>query len=126
MPENISPDSFSNLKSLRKLHTLNLAGTKAGDKAVAALKEKRFLSFLEIGSKFLTDAGMKDLRQLYFLNKLTLRKEAVNISDASLASLTKLRKLTQLELYPTQLTHEAANELKELPHFKTLRVTVRN
>ena len=122
---NISPDSFSNLKSLTKLHTLNLAYTKAGDQAVAALKEKRFLSFLEIGSKFLTDTGMKDLGQLYFLTHLTIHKEAINVSDASLASLTKLRKLKQLELYPTQLTIEAANELKELPHFKTLRLTVK-
>jgi internalin A len=109
------------LRGLKNLQALNLAGkqvTDAGLKELAALKN---LQTLDLGCTSITDAGLKELAALKSLQQLSLR--TTDITDAGLKELAGLKNLQWLNLWCTKITDAGLTELAALKNLRTLQLT---
>ena len=102
----------------RPVVEVNLGGTKITDAGLKELKELKGLRALNLTSTQITDAGVKDLKELRGLRFLALNR--TQITDAGLKDLKELKGLEKLELWKTQITDAGLIDLKELKGLKFL------
>ena len=102
----------------RPVVQVNLGGTKITDAGLKELKELKGLRALNLTSTQITDAGLKDLKELRGLRFLAL--DRTQITDAGLKDLKELKDLQTLYLYENQITDAGLMDLKELKGLKFL------
>ncbi len=148
--EQLTDDDFQFLARLSQLDRVDLAGSKAGDRAAQAMRNLLHLRDLRIGSEFLTDAGMQAICEIVSLQALMITAEASKITDAGLAdfwrlvnlrslhleslgfsgnglaALAELPKLRQLALNNVTLSDQAMKQLAAIPNLKELLIAHRN
>lgn len=116
------------LKDLPALEALTLAGSATGNDAVQAVGELTQLTQFSNWHTRQTDPRAPYLLKLTNLKKLKLgrsndRVEGQNrlaLTDETLATLAQIKSLEELELEESRLTLPAIEQLKALPHLKTL------
>ena len=103
------------LKSLRRLHHLDVADTNVSGAGVKAIGQ---MPQLEALSLRLTKIGDDDVSHLTGLENLrALGLDGTRVTDEGLAHLTQLKSLESLNLVATKVTAEGVAKLKEaLPH----------
>jgi hypothetical protein len=113
------------VKKVKNLNTLSLF-----DRAVikdAELKELQLkdtapnLQVLSLFACGITDAGLKELKELKNLRRLQLANNE-DITDAGLKELSRLPELRFLDLGGTQVTDAGLKELKDLPNLQELGI----
>ena len=118
-------DALKLVKKLKNLNTLSLF-----DRAVIKDAELRELHLkdtapnLQVLSLFacgITDAGLKELKELKNLRRLQLANNE-DITDAGLKELSRLPELRFLDLGGTQVTDAGLKELKDLPSLQELGI----
>src|SRR5262249_47302844 len=97
---------------------VNFSGTAVTDAGLKELKELKSLRELDLGGTAITDAGLKELKELKGLRELHLSGTAV--TDAGLKELKELNRLQWLDLGNTKVTDAGLKELKELKRLQGL------
>ena len=96
---------------------VNLIATEITDAGMKELKELKSLQTLELHETKVTDAGMKELKELKSLQTLYLW--GTDVTDAGMKELKELKSLQMLLLSNTKVTAEGRAELqKALPKLK--------
>jgi Leucine Rich repeat len=88
------------------------------DAGLKNLKELKGLRTLDLGKCQVTDAGLKELRELNKLEVLML--DSTKVSDAGLKELKDLKRLHTLDLDNTKITDDGLKELKGLKELQVL------
>ena len=88
------------LQPFRQLRSLDLTERKITDAGLKEIRELTSLTTLSLSHNRITDAGLKELRALSKLTKLELTGNA--ITDAGLAELRELKNLATLDLARTK------------------------
>jgi len=118
----ISDVGLSHLTELSSLKKLNVYSDSVTDEGLANLVKLKSLKELDIScnvrGRNITDAGMEKLSECACLKALSL--QYCPITDKGLAQLAKLKSLTRLRIYKTQVTGDGLAVLKELPFLKDL------
>ena len=78
---------------------------------------------LDLGDTQVTDAGLKELKELKNLTLLDLG--GTQVTDAGLKELKDLKNLTSLDLGGTQVTDAGLKELKDLKNLTSLDLAAR-
>ena len=86
--------------------------TKLTDAGLKDLKQLKNLTWLVLERTEVTDLGMKELKELKDLRSLYLWEAWV--TDKGVKELKELKKLTSLELLQTQMTDAGLKDLTEL------------
>lgn len=105
------------LKSLDKLRSLDLTGTKITNHGLKALSALAQLEELDLTGAEIDDAGLPDLAKLVRLRRLVLSRTNIARIDA----LTGLAELGELGVAHTAVTDQS---LKAIAHLPRLTVTV--
>ena len=100
------------LQPFRHLRSLDLTERKITDAGLKEIRELKSLTTLSLSHNRITDAGLKELRGLSKLTKLELTGNA--ITDAGLAELRELKDLASLDLARTQITDAGLRQLRGL------------
>src|SRR5437870_178159 len=99
---------------------VNLGGTKVTDADLKELKDLKHLTSLNLGWAKVTDVGLKELKHLKQLTTLYLG--GTKVTDAGLKELKDLKQLTSLNLAETRVTADGVADLqKALPGCKITR-----
>jgi Leucine-rich repeat (LRR) protein len=106
------------LKGIKSLTHLNLTNTRVGDACCRDLAAIESLEFLTFDGTGITDVGLRELRLSKRLNGLSL-SDCAQITDASLAEVSKLTGLMSLHINQTNISDEG---LKSLRNVKGLRI----
>lgn len=106
---------MEHIKHLRGLEKLNLSGIKVSDEGIEHLDGLDRLEWLNIYDTEVSDAGLPVLSKLPALKQLQLSGD---ISDAGVAHLSKVRKLSILDITSESITDEA---LKQISRFNRLQ-----
>ena len=107
------PDSaLANLHELRKLKTLNLAGTGVTDSCLKHLERLTGLQELGLGGTQVSDAGLEHLKRLVELR--VLRLAGTQVGDAGIEHLEGLRSIEHLCLFSTEVTDAGLEHLRGL------------
>ena len=96
----------------RPVTGVDLSGTRITDAGLKDLKELKGLRVLSLAGTRITDAGLKDLKELKGLRVLSL--EGTLIGDAGLKDLKELKKLALVSLAGTRITDAGLKDLKGL------------
>jgi len=100
--------------------TLDLHEAKVTDAGMKELKDLKNLQSLDLGATDVTDAGLKELKGLKDLRKLSLAHTPV--TNAGLKELKELKDLRTLLLFDTGVTEAGVAELrKALPDLNVVR-----
>jgi len=94
----------------RPVHGVDLSGTKVTDAGMKDVKELNGLRILSLKGTRITDAGMKELKELNSLRVLSL--EGTLVGDAGLKYLKELKKLALVSLAGTRITDAGLKDLK--------------
>jgi len=97
---------------------VDLGDTKITDAGLKELKELKSLQGLDLRGTNITDAGLKELKELQRLRWLDLG--GTNITDVGLKELKELKGLLELNLRGTKITDAGLKELKELQGLRWL------
>ena len=112
------------LKDLPAFEALTLAGSATGNEATQAIGELTHLKEFNNWHTRQTDPHAPYLLKLTSLTKLKLGrcgdKNVQALTDETLATLAQLKSLEDLSLEEARLTLPAVQQLKALPHLKTL------
>jgi WD40 repeat protein/serine/threonine protein kinase len=100
------------LRGLQHLAGLGLVGTSVTDAGLKELKDLRLTS-LYLSSKKVSDSGLVDLKVLTTLESLGL--EGTSVTDTGLKELKGLANLRHLSLVRTQVSDAGLEELKAFP-----------
>jgi CHAT domain-containing protein/tetratricopeptide (TPR) repeat protein len=120
-------DEIAAVEAVRKLGgqvtfepllTVNFNGIRLTDAGLKELKELKSLERLGLNGTQVTDAGLKELRELKSLQDLDLG--GTQVTDAGLTELKQLKSLQWLYLLGTRVTDAGLKELKELKSLKAL------
>jgi Leucine-rich repeat (LRR) protein len=106
--------------AMRHLEEVNLEGCQVTDAGLANLKGLTNLTFLELSSTPLTNAGLLHFQSHRRLKQLWL--EQTQISDVSLPLIVQNRGLTHLDLAGTQVTDQGCAHLAGLTHLEMLSI----
>src|SRR5262249_23814159 len=99
---------------------VDLYDTQITDAGLRELKELNSLQELDLGRTAVTDIGLKELKGLKSLQRLSLFN--TKVTDAGLKELKELKGLQRLGLYNTKVTDMGVKELKAaLPGLKIIR-----
>lgn len=109
---------LAELACLRNLEQLDLQGCRVTDAGLKGLRGMLRLWKLSLESTSITDAGLVELAHLTGLRDLNLSRTAV--SDAGLQHLVGLTALSQLYLAETQVTDASMAILTRLPRLRDL------
>jgi len=132
----ITPEGIKELKALKELHYIHLANDQITDKMLKGLHEAKLLHALHtayakdfkrptgedalyrlsLSKTPITDAGIKELKDLTNIGELAL--EATNVTDAAIPDLKELKSLKRMDLKDTKITNEGFEDLR-----KTLKLT---
>jgi hypothetical protein len=102
----------------RPVVEVDLGKTEVTDAGLKDLKELKGLRKLYLSGTKITDAGLKDLKELKGLEMLDLTR--TKITDAGLKDLKELKDLKTLYLYGNQITDAGLKDLKELKGLQML------
>ena len=102
----------------RPVVEVDLGKTEVTDAGLKDLKELKGLRTLNLSRTKITDTGLKDLKELRGLRFLAL--DRTQITDAGLKDLKELKDLKTLYLYENQITDAGLKDLKELQNLQSL------
>ncbi len=119
---NLTDEDFEVLSQLPQLDRVDLAGTKAGDRAASSMSGLLHLRDLRIGSDTLTDAGMKSVCEIVSLQALAISEPANGITDAGFTDFWRLVNLRALEIYPHVTMDQGWASVAELPNLERLTI----
>jgi hypothetical protein len=111
-------DALAILRRFGKLKTLTLSGPWVTDADLKDVKDLTQLTTLSLWNNGVTDAGLKELQALPQLATLNLGR--TDVTDAGLKELQGLPQLTTLDLRGTDVTDAGLKELQGLPQLTTL------
>jgi hypothetical protein len=120
----LSPFNDEDLKSLEKseLRILDLYGTSITDAGLLALKGLSGLECLRMGQTAITGAGLdRTLPGLTGLKSLRVQKNP-KIGDAQIATIGRLTKLEDLNLWGTAITDQGLRNLSGLTELRVLNL----
>ncbi len=100
---------------------LDFAGTSLTDAGLKELKELKNLTALVLLATQVTDAGLIELKELKNLSSLDLSE--THVADAGLKELKELKNLSSLHLRSTKVTGAGLKELKELKNLSELALS---
>lgn len=127
------------LQKLKNLQVLDLTNTRAGDAALACLKDMTSLKVIRLGStqatdhregprraklSTLTDDGLASLANLTNLETLSLRR--TDITGVGFKQLTGLKKLQNLELNDTFVTDDGLEQIGAIESLQLLQIARTN
>jgi RNA polymerase sigma factor (sigma-70 family) len=92
--------------------------TQVTDAGVKELKNLKNLTKLHLTLTQVTDAGVKELKELKYLNTLLI--DGTQVTDAGMKELKDFKNLTTLFLADTKVTDAGMKEIKELKNLMTL------
>ena len=115
-----SASGFAPLGKLKKLRSLNLQRTAAGDEMVAALSPVPRIEGLRLGSPNLTDVGFEHLAKLFSLKYLYI--ENCLGTDEGIRHLGRINRLEQLDIGAPAMTGTGLGPLTELPALRDVRL----
>jgi hypothetical protein len=116
----IKDADLGNLKGLRHLQGLSLAGTKISDTGLMHLRGFSDLQALSLAGTQVSDAGLIQLNEMTRLQGLSLLN--TRITDAGLVHLRKMTNLQALSLAGTRVTDGGLRLVKELIHIRELHL----
>lgn len=114
----------SNLKYLRPMHTLhffNVGSKYLSDEGVKEIAKVKSLRELFLKSDLITDKGIEYLTALPDLDHL--RIEGSGVTDGVVRSLEKMKKLSRLHLVRTSISPDIGVKLANLDHLLSLEIT---
>jgi Leucine-rich repeat (LRR) protein len=117
LPNAISDNGISAVKSLHRLRELNFDQTRITDRGLNLLVHLPNLQNLDLSSTHVSDAGIAVLKQLPHLERLVL---GAAITDASAIQLATLKHLKEIDLSQSQVGDKALAALGELPNLQTV------
>ncbi len=94
---------------------ITVIGPKFNDQVIEAVAQHPTISYLRFQDASLTDDGLKPLLQMSRLG--TLEFLYCDIGDESLATLSQLRNMRIIRLYGTEVTEQAADEMRDAVSF---------
>jgi len=106
------------LKGWRALRSVDLTGTRVGEKALRQLGELAGVQSLDLSQTPLADSWLAHLKGLNGLRELILR--ATPVGDSGLAHVAGLTSLTTLNLSNTKITNEGLGHLAKMKSLRTL------
>jgi RNA polymerase sigma factor (sigma-70 family) len=110
------------LKQFKGLRQLGLVGCHAvTDAGLKEIKDLNELRVLRLGGTAVTDAGLKELKGLKELRHLGLA--GTQVTDKGLKELKGLKNLRELVLAQTGVTDEGLKEFKDLKELRELRLS---
>lgn len=115
---NVADDVLVDLRALKDLQFLRLAGNPITDTALSHVRGLTRLKELYLDDCPITDAGLANLRELTQLEHLDLRN--TDITDAGMIHLRELTSLEALALDDTQITDAGLGYLEGLEHLQHL------
>jgi hypothetical protein len=111
-------------RNLRRLH-MSLRGSRDGYHGPTGLSSLEGLSTLEelsfVGGESLSDADLAGIASLRHLKVLTIL-DCPQLTDQGLASICKLERLEQLNLWGTRVNRNGLNQLNDLKGLRDLNV----
>ncbi len=116
---------FQPLSLLPHPRRIQLAETAAGDRAMAAIRGCNTLQGLSVGSRQLTDRGLKTICEMVSLREVTLSDQATEITDDGFADFWRLVNLETLTLQAPEITGRGLAPLTELPKLRRLNLSGR-
>lgn len=116
----ISPKALFEIFQLGSLRELTLSDRQANDQILAELPKLGQLTALNLRSVFVTDEGVRSLRRIKNLRKLSLFAGA-NVTTQGLRQLAEMN-LKQLDLTYSNVDDEKLKELRRLSGLKSLRL----
>ena len=127
--EGFTGTGFAAWKALPKLERLTVAGMSMGDEGFAAIATLTGLRDLSTWHTYQTEAGNAAIATLPNLTGLKVGQrlphagaKAPSLSDASLATLVKIKTLESLKIGEAHFTLEALRALKAMPKLKQLAI----
>jgi Leucine-rich repeat (LRR) protein len=106
------------LKGWRALRSVDLTGTRVGEKALRQLGELAGVQSLDLSQTPLADSWLAHLKGLNGLRELILRTTPVG--DSGLAHVAGLTSLTTLNLSNTKITNEGLGHLAKMKSLRAL------
>jgi Leucine-rich repeat (LRR) protein len=97
---------------------LTLGSIRVTDAGLKEIKELKNLTYLDLDAPAVTDAGLKELKDLKSLTYLKLR--CLRVTDAGLKEIKELKNLTTLDLSHMRTTDAGLKEIKELKNLISL------
>ena len=116
----LSADGFGPLGELINLRSLNLQGTPAGDKAVAALSSIPRIETLRLGAGNLTDRGFADLAKMFSIQNLYIEDCAA--TDAGLPHIGRINRLKRLDIGGPNFTGAELGPIARLPEINDVKL----
>ena len=107
----VTDNGLKHLKKLKNLHGLGLRGTQVTDAGLKDIKDLPLID-LVLGQTKVTDGGLKELRGLK--NLVVLWLHDTNITDAGLKELKELKNLRDLDLSKSKVTKDGVKELQKV------------
>lgn len=119
---------LASLADLKQLESVTIrgsavAGSRAGDEAFECLSKIKSLKQIRIYHLSNTNEGVRRLRDLPYLESLTLGQRGGHVSpacpnDETIAALCEIRSLKTLTLSESRLSHDSVAQLKQLPQLQ--------
>jgi hypothetical protein len=110
------------VRDSRSLEFLNLTGCRITDAGLAKLAGLANLKYLFLGDTKVTDEGLKHIAGLGKLEILVL--DNTPIGDPALDSLVRLGGLRQLSLWGTRVSHQGAMRLRSLSNLDAISLPI--
>jgi len=129
----ISDDGLASLAELTELRILNLSYTEVTDEGLQYLSGLKNLRSINLESTEITDEGLthlENLEELRHLNlfrtpagkmeALVMRGQPYKVGDAGTFSLSKMNKLTELNLHGSDITDDGIDQLVSMTNLRFL------
>src|SRR5205085_650333 len=110
----VTNTALQSLRAIGLLHVLTNAAAKNGERPSSSADVTR----LDLYGTAVTDAGLKELKELQSLQTLVLWR--TKVTNAGLKELKDLKSLKVLDLKETKVTDAGLKELKQLKSLQTL------
>ncbi len=117
----ISEDGLEQLKGLKGLEEIYLAGTLAGDEAAGVLKQFSRLRKVRLSQTQVSDSGLEQLKDIETLVELDVSENSL-ISDAGMVHLGTMKNLQKLNLWRLQISDAGLEPLGRLTNLAWLNL----
>jgi WD40 repeat protein len=120
LPSTADDSALEDVRELKALRRLALAGSHVTDPALAHLAGLHELRDLDLGRTAITNNGLRHLGRLRNLERLRL--DSTDITDTGLAQLTRLTELRLLDLCGTNITDRGLQSIKHFAKLESLHL----